>query len=98
MKDCRNQIPGKGKLYEFEGRGYRSPKRMAEDIGLPWKSLSHFLSRYDSDSVEEAIKRCREQQENRIILWGREYQSRQEVAEMFGLQYSAIAYGMNCKK
>lgn len=96
MKVCRNQIPGKGKLYEFEGNGYRSPKRIAEDLGLPWKSLSHFLSR--CDSVEEAVKRCREQQENRIVLWGREYQNRQEVAERFGLQYSAIAYGMNCKK
>ena len=69
---------------------------MAEELGLPWKSLSHFLLR--CDSVEEAVKRCREQQENRIVLWGREYQNRQEVAEMFGLQYSAIAYGMNCKK
>ena len=85
MKVCRNKISGKGKLYEFEGRGYRSPKRMAEDLGLPWKSLSHFLSR--CDSVEEAVKRCREQQENRIVLWGREYWGRQEVAEMFGLQY-----------
>lgn len=96
MKVCRNQIPGKGKLYEFEGRGYRSPKRMAETLVLPWKSLSHFLLR--CDSVEEAVRRCREWQENRIVLWGREYQSRQEVVEMFGLQYSAIAYGMNCKK
>ena len=59
MKVCRNKIPGKGKLYELEGKTYRSPKRMAEDFGLPWKSLSHFLIR--CDSVEEVVKRCRKQ-------------------------------------
>lgn len=59
MKVCKNQTQGKGKLYEFEGRGYRSSKRMKEDLGVPWKSLSHFLIR--CDSVEEVVKRCRNQ-------------------------------------
>lgn len=96
MKICRDRIPGKGRLYEYKGKYYRSPKLLAEENGLPWNSLSHFLVR--CDSVEEAVQRCREQQENRVILWGREYQSRYELAEMFGLSYASISYGMNCKK
>ncbi len=96
MKICREKIPGRGKLYEYEGKVYRSPKRMAEALGLPWSSFSHFLLR--CDSVEEAVRKCRERQENRIILWGREYQGKQEVAETFGLKYTSIAYGTNAKK
>lgn len=86
MKVCREKIPGRGKLYEYEGKAYRSPKRMAEALGLPWSSFSHFLLR--CDSVEEAVRKCRERQENRIILWGREYQGKQEIAETFGLKYT----------
>ena len=49
MKICRDRIPGKGRLYEYKGKYYRSPKLLAEENGLPWNSLSHFLVRCDSD-------------------------------------------------
>lgn len=66
MKICRDKIYGIGKLYEYEGKVYRSPKRLAETYGLLWQSLAHFLAR--CDTVDEAMKRCIEQQEHKIIL------------------------------
>lgn len=96
MKICREKVYGIGKIYEYEGRAYRSPKKLAETYGLPKNSLVHFLAR--CNTVEEAVKRCREQQEEKIILWGREYRNRHEIAETFGVNYSSINYGVNCKR
>ena len=48
--------------------------------------------------MEEAVKRCKEQQERKTILWGREYASRYEMAEVLGISYNAIAFDVNVKK
>ena len=40
MKSCRDKIYGIGKLYEYEGKVYRSPQKLAETYGLPWQSLA----------------------------------------------------------
>lgn len=44
------------------------------------------------------MKRCIEQQEHKIILWGKEYRDRFEVAEAFGINQASISYGISCKK
>ena len=93
---CIHNVKGRGKLMEYKGKLYRSPKVLAEEYGLPAGSLIHFLRR--CDSVEEAVKRCKEQQERKTILWGREYASRYEMAEVLGISYNAIAFDVNVKK
>lgn len=93
---CIQNVKGRGKLMKCKGKLYRSPKVLAEEYGLPAGSLIHFLQR--CNSVEEAVKRCMEQQEKKITLWGREYASRYEMAEALGISYNAIAFGVNVKK
>lgn len=44
------------------------------------------------------MKRCKEEQAKQIVLWGRSYKSKYEVAEKFGLDYGSIAYGTGFKK
>ena len=93
---CLQNVKGHGKLMEYRGKLYRSPKVLAEEYGLPVSSLSHFIQR--CDSVEEAVRRCMEQQEKKTVLWGREYESRYNMAESFGISYNAIEFAMNVKK
>ena len=50
---------------------YRSPKALAEEYGLPWNSLAHYIQR--CKTVEEAVDRCKEAQEKKIMLWGKKY-------------------------
>lgn len=95
MEICIQRVEGNGYLREYKGKLYRSPKKLAEEYNLPWVSLSHFLQR--CSSVEEAIERCREQQDKKIFLWGREYVSRYELAEALGISYNALAFAMNVK-
>ena len=96
MEICIKQVYGIDKLYKYEGKLYRSPRKLAEEYKLPESSLRHFLAR--CDSVEEAMKRCREEQEKQIVLWGKKYKSRHEVAQKFGINYGSIAYETNFKK
>ena len=65
MEICIKQVYGIGKLYKYEGKLYRSPRRLAEEYKLPESSLRHFLAR--CDSVDEAMKRCREEQGKQIV-------------------------------
>lgn len=80
----------------ISGKLYRSPKVLAKELGLPYGSFTHFLQR--CDSVEAAVERCREQQESKVTLWGREYASRYELTESMGISYNAVAFAMNVKK
>ncbi len=45
------------------------PKALAEEYGLPWNSLAHYIQR--CKTVEEAVDRCKEAQEKKIMLWGK---------------------------
>lgn len=69
MEICLKKVYGIGKLYEYDGNLYRSPKKLAQEYKLPESSLKHFLAK--CDSVEEAVNRCREEQEKQIVLWGK---------------------------
>lgn len=62
---------------------------MAEEYGLPWNSLAHYIQR--CKTVEEAVDRCKEAQEKKIMLWGKKYQSRYEVATAFGIRETSIS-------
>ena len=79
MDICIQKVKGKGPLRKYQGRLYRSPKELAEELNLPYVSFSHFLQR--CDSVEEAVERFREQQKSKVIIWGREYARRDELKE-----------------
>lgn len=80
---------GRGRLFEYNGKLYRSPKALAEEYGLPWNSLAHYIQR--CKTVEEAVDRCKEAQEKKIMLWGKRYQSRYEVATAFGIRETSIS-------
>ena len=67
----------------------RQPKALAEEYGLPWNSLAHYIQR--CKTVEEAVDRCKEAQEKKIMLWGKRYQSRYEVATAFGIRETSIS-------
>ena len=95
MEICIKQVYGIGKLYEYNGKLYRSPKRIAEEYQLPLNSFVHFIAK--CDSVEEAMKRCREEQEKQIVLWGKNYKNKEEVAEKFGISFGSLAYLTNTK-
>ena len=58
-----------GDFFEYNGKLYRSPKALAEEYGLPWNSLAHYIQR--CKTVEEAVDRCKEAQEKKIMLWGK---------------------------
>lgn len=96
MEICIQKVKGNGFLREYQGKLYRSPKVLAKELGLPYGSFTHFLQR--CDSVEAAVERCREQQESKATLWGREYASRYELTESMGISYNAVAFAMNVKK
>ena len=42
MQMCINDVRGRGRLFEYNGKLYRSPKALAEEYGLPWNSLAHY--------------------------------------------------------
>ena len=84
MQMCINDVRGRGRLFEYNGKLYRSPKVLAEEYGLPWSSLSHYIQR--CKTVEEAVDRCQKTQEKKIMLWGKKYRSRYEVATAFGIR------------
>ena len=88
MQMCVNDVRGRGRLFEYNGKLYRSPKALAEEYGLPWNSLAHYIQR--CKTVEEAVDRCKEAQEKKIMLWGKKYQSRYEVATAFGIRETSI--------
>lgn len=69
MQMCIDDIHGRGKLFEYNGKRYRSSKVLAEEYNLPWGSLAHYMQR--CETVEEAVARCRETQEKKIVLWGK---------------------------
>lgn len=94
VKAC--QIKGYGKLYEYEGKRYRSIETMAEDLSLPYSSLQHCINR--CDSVEEAIEICRDRWENRITLWGKYYRNKQEICEAFGIKYANLKTELEVKQ
>ena len=50
MQMCINDVRGRGRLFEYNGKLYRSPKALAEEYGLPWNSLAHYIQR---DTREE---------------------------------------------
>ena len=58
MQMCINDVRGRGRLFEYNGKLYRSPKALAEEYGLPWNSLAHYIQR--CKTVEEAVDRCKE--------------------------------------
>ena len=89
MQMCVNDVRGRGRLFEYNGKLYRSPKALAEEYGLPWNSLAHYIQR--CKTVEEAVDRCKEAQEKKIMLWGKKYQSRYEVATAFGIREISIS-------
>lgn len=89
MQMCINDVRGRGRLFEYNGKLYRSPKALAEEYGLPWNSLAHYIQR--CKTVEEAVDRCKEAQEKKIMLWGKRYQSRYEVAAAFGIRETSIS-------
>jgi hypothetical protein len=95
MEICLKKVYGIGKLYEYDGNLYRSPKKLAQEYKLPESSLKHFLAK--CDSVEEAVNRCREEQEKQIVLWGKNYKNKEEVAEKFGISFGSLAYYTNAK-
>ena len=66
MQMCVNDVRGRGRLFEYNGKLYRSPKALAEEYGLPWNSLAHYIQR--CKTVEEAVDRCKEAQEKKIML------------------------------
>ena len=45
MQMCINDVRGRGRLFEYNGKLYRSPKALAEEYGLPWNSLAHYIQR-----------------------------------------------------
>ena len=53
MQMCINDVRGRGRLFEYNGKLYRSPKALAEEYGLPWNSLAHYIQR--CKTVEEAV-------------------------------------------
>ena len=55
--------------YYYNGKWYRSQKVLAEEYNLSWSSLAHYMQR--CEIVEEAVERCREAQEKKIVLWGK---------------------------
>ena len=61
MQMCINDVRGRGRLFEYNGKLYRSPKALAEEYGLPWNSLAHYIQR--CKTIEEAVDRCKETQE-----------------------------------
>lgn len=89
MQMCVNDVRGRGRLFEYNGKLYRSPKALAEEYGLPWNSLAHYIQR--CKTVEEAVDCCKEAQEKKIMLWGKKYQSRYEVATAFGIRETSIS-------
>ena len=89
MQMCINDVRGRGRLFEYNGKLYRSPKALAEEYGLPWNSLAHYIQR--CKTVEEAVDRCKEAHEKKIMLWGKRYQSRYEVATAFGIKETSIS-------
>ena len=89
MQMCINDVRGRGRLFEYNGKLYRSPKALAEEYGLPWNSLAHYIQR--CKTIEEAVDRCKETQEKKIMLWGKRYQSRYEVATAFGIRETSIS-------
>lgn len=96
MRMCIDDVRGRGRLFEYNGKLYRSPKALAEEYGLPWNSLSHYMQR--CKTVEEAVKSCKEAQEKKITLWGKQYQSRYEVAEAFGIRETSITFRSYTRK
>ena len=84
MQMCINDVRGRGRLFEYNGKLYRSPKALAEEYGLPWNSLAHYIQR--CKTIEEAVDRCKETQEKKIMLWGKRYQSGYALAIAFGSQ------------
>ena len=89
MQMCINDVRGRGRLFEYNGKLYRSPKVLAEEYGLPWSSLSHYIQR--CKTVEEAVDRCQKTQEKKIMLWGKKYRSRYEGATAFGIRETSIS-------
>ncbi len=87
---------GVGRKYCYGGKTYETIKEMAEEYGLPWNSLAHYIQR--CKTVEEAVDRCKEAQEKKIILWGKRYQSRYEVATAFGIRETCISAGIHNRK
>ena len=57
MQMCINDVRGRGRLFEYNGKLYRSPKALAEEYGLPWNSLAHYIQR--CKTIEEAVDRCK---------------------------------------
>ncbi len=53
MQMCINDVRGRGRLFEYNGKLYRSPKALAEEYGLPWNSLAHYIQR--CKTIEEAV-------------------------------------------
>ena len=96
IRMCIDDVRGRGRLFEYNGKLYRSPKALAEEYGLPWNSLSHYMQR--CKTVEEAVKSCKEAQEKKITLWGKQYQSRYEVAEAFGIRETSITFRSYTRK
>ena len=86
MQMCINDVRGRGRLFEYNGKLYRSPKALAEEYGLPWNSLAHYIQR--CKTIEEAVDRCKETQEKKIMLWGKRYQSRYALAIAFGITHA----------
>lgn len=63
MRICINDVRGRGRLFEYNGKLYRSPKALAEEYDLPWGLLSHYMQR--CKTIEEAVKCCKEAQEKK---------------------------------
>ena len=66
MQMCINDVRGRGRLFEYNGKLYRSPKALAEEYGLPWNSLAHYIQR--CKTIEEAVDRCKETQEENYAM------------------------------
>ena len=88
VKVCQSEEVRNRKGYEYEGKEYRSINRLAEELKLPSRSLAYWMCH--CDTVEEAVKRCRKRQEDRILLWGKAYRNKREVSKAFGIRYQRL--------
>ena len=51
MQMCINDVRGRGRLFEYNGKLYRSPKALAEEYGLPYSEARK--KKYTSKQLEQ---------------------------------------------
>ena len=90
MQMCVNDVRGRGRLFEYNGKLYRSPKALAEEYGLPWNSLAHYIQRCKTVERSGRLLQRGTREEN-YAMGAKKYQSRYEVATAFGIRETSIS-------